>query len=161
MSNEEPAIEAATNAAVGEEPSPRSEVPQRFGVQFTATQEYVDLIEEVKALLSQAAPNVSLDEIHLRALRTFVAELKRKKHADVERPRDNPRQRGRHIPAAVRRVVYQRDLALRCRSHNALAAEHDFGRVFVESKRDSRPHERFVTQATGYARPDPNASISG
>ncbi len=88
--------------------------------------------------------------------------------------------RSRYIPAAVRREVFERDLArctfvdstgqrccethclelhhlhafaqggehhssnltLRCRAHNALAAEEDFGREFVEQKRELG-HEPF------------------
>lgn len=55
--------------------------PQRYGVQFTATEEYVRLVEEARALLSHAAPRVTLAEIHLRAMRTFVAELRKQKYA--------------------------------------------------------------------------------
>jgi hypothetical protein len=126
--------------------APKPLAPQRYKVQFTATEEYVRLVEEAKALLSHAAPRVTLDEIHLRALRTFVALLRKQKYATEDAPsrqtqsaasgelsRSQPeteppdhesepakagtearhsrqrRQRGRHIPAAVRRVVFARD----------------------------------------------------
>jgi hypothetical protein len=36
------------------------------------------------------------------------------------------------------------NVTLRCRSHNALAAEEDFGREFVTSARDSSQHERWA-----------------
>jgi hypothetical protein len=113
-------------------------------VQFTATAEYVRLVEEAKALLSHAAPRASLDEIHLRALRAFVTLLRKQEYAIAETPshqlqsdvtgelptaqREKPmfepgpveegteahhppqrRQRGRTIPAAVRRAVSKRD----------------------------------------------------
>jgi hypothetical protein len=39
------------------------------------------------------------------------------------------------------------NLILRCRAHNALAAEEDFGRAFVERKRTTR-HESFARAAT-------------
>jgi hypothetical protein len=55
--------------------------PQRFKVQFTATEEYVALVEEAKALLAHALPRADLAEIHLRAIRTLVAELKKRKFA--------------------------------------------------------------------------------
>jgi hypothetical protein len=93
-----------------------------------------------------------------------------------------PRRRGRHIPAAIRRAVFERDtgcctyrsdsgercretarlelhhsiafarggehrldnVSLRCRAHNALAAEQDFGRDFVASARDSSQYELWV-----------------
>jgi hypothetical protein len=95
-----------------------------------------------------------------------------------------PRQRGRHVPVAIRREVFARDagrcgyvdprgercretrwlelhhlqafalggehsvtnLALRCRAHNALAAEEDFGRELVEQERGKR-HESFASVA--------------
>jgi hypothetical protein len=87
--------------------APEIAEPQRYKVQFTATEEYVRLVEEAKELLSHAVPNVTLDDIHLRALRTLVAELTKKKYgATEERP---PRGRRRHVPAAVRRAVAGRD----------------------------------------------------
>jgi 5-methylcytosine-specific restriction endonuclease McrA len=160
-------------------------------VQFTATDEYVRLVDEAKALLSHVVPNATLDDIQLRAMRAFVAELKKRKYAanvpsmpaagareehpcSPERP-EHPRQRGftRHIPASVRRAVATLDderctyvdnagrrcaethclefhhlapfarggehtpsnLTLRCRAHNAMAAEEDFGREHMGRKR--------------------------
>jgi hypothetical protein len=72
------------------EPTPASPArlePQRYKVQFEASEEYVELIEKAKALLSQAAPRVDLGELHLRAMRALVAELERKKYAATARPR--------------------------------------------------------------------------
>jgi hypothetical protein len=121
--------------------APESLAPERYKVQFTATAEYVRLVEEAKALLSHAAPRASLDEIHLRALRAFVTMLRKQKYSTAEAPSHQPpsdvagelpgsqgkeprvalepaaegtksrppRQRGRHIPASVRRAVFNRD----------------------------------------------------
>jgi 5-methylcytosine-specific restriction endonuclease McrA len=204
--------EVAEVPALPEEPieaAPARLSPQRYGVQFTASEEYVKLVEEAQALLSHATPRATLDELHLRAMRALVAELKRRKYAVTERPRKesaetpslaapiaetpetrevaparevapmSPRQRGRYVPAAVRRAVFQRDgerctytdalgqrcrethgielhhvtafaqggdhtesnLTLRCRAHNALAAEEDFGRDFIELARGSNDDE--------------------
>jgi hypothetical protein len=196
--------------------------PLRYGVQFSAEEEYVQLVERAKALLSHAHSKSTLEEIHLRAMRLLVADLEKRRFgraaqrrgaeqgagpvressessvsnepsdpSDPNDPNDpsdpsDPsepraaRRRGRHIPAAVRREVFERDaarctfvdsagrrcreahclelhhlrafaqggehlssnLALRCRAHNALAAEEDFGRDFVEKKR-AREHELF------------------
>jgi hypothetical protein len=119
---------------------PESLAPERYKVQFTATAEYVRLVEEAKALLSHAAPRATLDEIHLRALRAFVTMLRKQKYATAEAPSYRlpsdaaaelpgrqgkeprvelepaaegksrpPRQRGRHVPASVRRAVFKRD----------------------------------------------------
>ncbi len=165
--------------------------PERYRVQFEAGDEYVQLVEKAKALLSHAAPSAGLAALHLRAMRSLVAELEREKYAVTGRPRSAaadtntepapaaPRQRGRHVPAAIRRAVFERDtgrctyraetgercretawlelhhlkafalggehhlenVTLRCRAHNALAAEEDFGSDFVARARESRPYE--------------------
>jgi hypothetical protein len=167
----------------GEHPFPRG--AQRYKVEFTAKDEYVDLLNQARDLLPHADSGRSLEAIHLRAMRLLVADLKKRKYAMTERPRGqepselpaeprtNPRQRGRHIPARVRRLVAARDgercayvdergercretsglelhhdhafalggpateanISLRCKSHNALAAEQDFGRRFMELKK--------------------------
>jgi hypothetical protein len=74
----------------GQPPMAEPLSPQRYKVQFTAGDEYVKLVEEAQALLSHSAPRATLDEIQLRAMRAFVAELKRRKHAVVARPRKTP-----------------------------------------------------------------------
>ncbi|MDQ2645263.1 MAG: hypothetical protein M3020_15710 [Myxococcota bacterium] len=114
---------------------------------------------------------------------------------------EQPRQRGRHVPAAVRRAVFERDqdrcayiddagqrcrethrlelhhvmpfamggehtpanLALRCRAHNALAAEQDFGVDLAQQSRDSNRHESRKHQADrqhGYHEIDTSAAGS-
>jgi hypothetical protein len=195
------------SVAVAEEatelPAPARLEPERYRVQFTAGEEYVKLVEHAQALLSHSAGRVPLDELALRAMRALVAELEKDKRAATKRPAraahnpaneveasvgfGNPkpsRQRGRHVPAAVRRAVFERDqsrcaylddsgqrcrethhlelhhlkpfamggehtlanLALRCRAHNTLAAEDDFGADFIEQTRDSRRHESLRRQ---------------
>ena len=94
---------------------------------------YTYCIYELRFSEDEAFRRVSLSDLHLRALRSFVTELERKKCAVVDKPRSAPaprqrdeaiapdttsaapppRQRGRHAPASVRRTVYQRDQA-RC-----------------------------------------------
>lgn len=185
---------------------PRLE-PQRYRIQFEASEEYVELVERAKALLSHAAPRADLSELHLRAMQALVAELEREKYAvNTPRPRVSaaptggleasarlespkpPRQRGRHVPAAIRRAVFERDagrctyqsddtgercqeterlelhhtrafarggehrlenITLHCRTHNALAAEEDFGKSLVERARDSSPHEAWAVHEPG------------
>jgi hypothetical protein len=41
------------------------------------------------------------------------------------------------------------NLTLRCRSHNALAAEEDFGRELIEFARDAGDHESRAEHAGG------------
>jgi hypothetical protein len=217
-----PELPCAEPQALSEPASARL-TPQRYKVQFTASEEYVKLVEEAQALLSSSAGRTTLDELQLRAMRALVTELKRQKYAVTARSRksadvtlsppapapeaeqadrngstDEPepvhepkpapehkhtRRRGRYVPAAVRRDVFARDearctyadasgrrcrethslelhhltpfahggphtpsnLTLRCRAHNALAAEQDFGRDFIELKRDSNAHELAAT----------------
>jgi 5-methylcytosine-specific restriction endonuclease McrA len=162
----------------------------RYRVQFTADQAYVDLLEEARNLLQHELPRRDLAEVQRRALERLVLELRKRKHAASEHPRPSApsstkcrRQRlqksakhSRHIPAEVRRNVWQRDdarctyvdsrgqrcreqsrlefhhqhphgrggppsfenITLRCRSHNDLAAEQDFGRDVIREKRAAR-----------------------
>jgi len=119
-------------------------VPERYAVQFTATEEYVRLVEQAKALLSHTVPNASLDVIHWRAMRTFVAELTKRKYAQTTRPRRSqqsgafaepvtPRRLRRHIPSVIRRAVairdgmrctYVDDRGMRCRETHRLEFHH-------------------------------------
>jgi hypothetical protein len=203
--------------------------PQRYSVQFTATEDYVKLVERAKALLSHASMGASLEELHLRAMQALVSELEKRKYAITKRAAnsdaeplsgsgsgsgsdsafhsdsvsdsvsdsgsvsnavsdadsdESPRGRGRYVPARVRREVFRRDegrctyvdvrgqqcretsllelhhlhayalggthspenLTLRCRAHNALAAEQDFGCAGVARQRDSSRHESLRRQ---------------
>jgi 5-methylcytosine-specific restriction endonuclease McrA len=168
----------------------------RYKIQFTADQAYVDLLEEARNLLQHQLPARDLVEVQRRALELLVRKLRQRKYAASERPRRKPPEPSheapppkskptraldaasksappsRHIPAAVRRSVWQRDQArctyhdgrgercreqsglefhhrhpharkgpasvenitLRCRSHNTLAAEQDFGRDVIRKK---------------------------
>ncbi len=146
--------------------------PQQYQVQFSTTEEHLQLIERAKALLAREAPGKSLGELHLQAMKLLVTALEKQKFAVTERPRKTaprhrapsahsreptpeslpaqpaalrhptqgsasttpaaklelgqksgttrpagahdpvdspPRQRGRHIPAEVRRAVFERD----------------------------------------------------
>ena len=78
------------DADVGADPEPtpsQTLVPQRYRVQFTANQEYVDLLETAKDLLAHAVPSRSIEEVHLRAMRALVAELKKRKTGATRQPR--------------------------------------------------------------------------
>ncbi len=52
---------------------------QRYRVQFTASQEYVTLLEEARDLLAHALPDRSIAEVHLRAMRDLVARLRKRR----------------------------------------------------------------------------------
>src|SRR6201999_4479988 len=94
--------------------SPPWAAPVRFKVQVTATEEYVGSMNEALDLLSHEMPSRDIAEIHARAMQALVAELRKKKRAETDRPRTTtPRRRithdanrNRHIPAEVRRQVW-------------------------------------------------------
>ncbi len=58
---------------------------QRFKVQFTASEEYVRLVEEAKALLSHAVPSVTLEELQLRATRARDGACEEEKHVGIKK----------------------------------------------------------------------------
>ena len=219
--NDETGCEEAERDAlpVGPVPAdlPPVTCPQHYQVQFTTVEEHANLIERAKALLARERPGATLGELHLEAMKVFVAALEKRKFGVTERPgkhesvpakpestesaepprqrgvpdrAESPRQRGRYIQAAERRAVYQRDggrcsyvdhrgercaetrylefhhlepfarrgahvvsnLALRCRAHNALAAEQDFGPELVAKKRDLQRHEALTAQGEANAK---------
>ena len=77
---------AVAGAALAEHARVRLE-PQRYKVQFEASEEYVELVERAKALLSHRGPGPDLGDLHLRAMRALVAELEREKYAGTTRQR--------------------------------------------------------------------------
>ena len=79
------------------------DVAERYAVQFTATEEYVRLVGQAKALLSHTVPNASLDEIHLRAMRAFVGELTKRRYATTMKPRHSRQPSGAPEPVTFRR----------------------------------------------------------
>ncbi len=146
-------VEAAQVEAARSELPPITR-PQQYQLQFSTTEEHVQLIERAKALVGWSAPGKSLGELHADAMRLLVASLEKRKYgaggatskpesttegattsrkgattsregaeepargdssAGPQRAPVTPpqRQTGRHIPAAVRRAVYERDCA-RC-----------------------------------------------
>jgi hypothetical protein len=58
--------------------------PLHYKVQFTASQRYVDLLEEALALLAREKPRPDLPDVQLRALELFVAKLRRERRREVE-----------------------------------------------------------------------------
>jgi hypothetical protein len=208
----------AVKRADPEQPADAGERPRplHYKVQFTASQEFVDLLKEATDLLGHEASQATLPEIQLRALHALVQQLRARKRAatlarqprsasdsspaparysDVSGVTLDPaparvskvsvpaRGESRHIPPSVRRAVWHRDggrcayrdergercretfglevhhrhahalggpatvdnLELRCRPHNTLAAEQDFGREhmdFVRGVTDGAAPER-------------------
>ena len=84
--------------------------PERFGVQFTASARAHEQLRYAQALLGHAVPSGDIAQVFARALDALVEKLEREKFAKTSRTRasrgsDDPR----HVPAAVRRAVFERD----------------------------------------------------
>jgi hypothetical protein len=137
---------------------------------------------KLDAAMTRAAQAHAHAHAHAQAAAERESESVQKSESETEP--QHPRRRGRHIPASVRRAVFERDegrctyadhsgrrcgethglelhhlmafaqggehtaanLALRCRPHNALAAEEDFGRELVELARGASKHEPWAAQ---------------
>jgi hypothetical protein len=84
---------------------------RRFSVQFTASAQTEALLRKAQALMSHRQPDGDMDAIFGAALEALCEKLGKEKHGQTERPQKERAQakRGRHIPAAIRRAVYQRD----------------------------------------------------
>jgi hypothetical protein len=69
--------------------------PQRYQLQFSTSEEHVQLVERAKGLMGRERPGISLGELHLEAMKLLVASLeKRKFGSGVSSP---PRQRGAEV----------------------------------------------------------------
>jgi hypothetical protein len=85
--------------------------PQRYGVQFTLDQTGHDLLRHVQDLLGRQVAAGNIAEIFVRAPTVYAAQLEKQRFAATEQPRAGrcPRPGSRHIPAHVKRAVWQRD----------------------------------------------------
>jgi hypothetical protein len=91
--------------------------PGRYKVQFTLTQDTYDKLRRVQDLLRHRLPTGDPGAIFDRALTLLLEDLERKKIAAAHRPRAVPAtaKRSRHVPAAVRRVVWARERGRRAK----------------------------------------------
>jgi 5-methylcytosine-specific restriction endonuclease McrA len=84
--------------------------PERYKIQCTISCATHDKLRRAQELLRHAIPSGDLAMILDRALTLLLADLERAKAAKTDRPRKACSAPGsRHIPAAVRRAVWQRD----------------------------------------------------
>jgi hypothetical protein len=67
------------------------ERPLQYKVQFTATEEHIDLMERAAALLSNRGEQNGIEEIHLRALRALVEQLEKRRYGAPKNDSKQPR----------------------------------------------------------------------
>jgi hypothetical protein len=112
---------------------------RRYKVQFTAGAETYAKLREAQALLRHRIPDGDLARIFDQALTVLLREVRRARFAETDKPSRSsggkPETSGpsRHIPAAVRREVVERDggrctfiasSGRRCDSREALEFHH-------------------------------------
>jgi hypothetical protein len=94
--------------------APRARVaplsPGRFEARFTMGQETREVLVRLEELLGRRLKSDDLDTAVRRGLEAMVARIEKRRYAATERPRAQRKPaRGRHIPAAVKRAVRERD----------------------------------------------------
>ena len=85
---------------------------ETFKVTFTASRALRDKLKAAQDLLRHQIPDGDLAEVVDRALDLLLAEVKKERFGIGAQPRSTPRTTkpgSRHIPAAIRRAVYERD----------------------------------------------------
>jgi len=87
---------------------------ERYRVQFTADPETHAQLEELRSLMRHQIPDGDVAKILSKAISALLAQVRKQKFAESARPRlrsDKPLSEtpSRHIPAAIRRAVWQRD----------------------------------------------------
>jgi 5-methylcytosine-specific restriction endonuclease McrA len=85
--------------------------PERYKVQLTISRETYEKLRALQALVRHAIPTGDPAEIFDRALTLLLQDVERRRCAATSSPRDPRRatEGSRHIPAAVKRAVWQRD----------------------------------------------------
>jgi len=85
--------------------------PERYKVQFTASQALHDKLRRAQDLLRHRIPDGDVSQVFELALTTLVEKLEKQKLATTDRPRASrrPSPGSRAIPAVVKRVVRKRD----------------------------------------------------
>ncbi len=130
-------IPASAPLAVRARPSAEPLGGSRYKVQFTAGPETHAKLVEAQALLRHQIPDGDLGRILDRALDALLRDVRRVKFAETERPQAKRAEASgpasRHIPAAIRRAVAERDGerctfvaddGRRCRTRDTLEFHH-------------------------------------
>jgi len=102
----------AARPPASDHPRVKSLAPQRFAVQSTMGQSAHDKLRYVQELLGHQIPSGDLAQIFERALDALIPQLEQRKFAATNRQQQSPARPSadsRHIPARVRRAVWERD----------------------------------------------------
>jgi len=85
--------------------------PERYKIQFTVDRDTYEQLRYVQDLLRHSNPDGDVAVIFERALSLLLADISKRRLAVVQRPRSQAAKQtdSRHIPAAVKREVWQRD----------------------------------------------------
>ena len=155
-------MEQRSTRQIAPRPVPLS--AERFSLELTMDRATRDKLQHIQDLLSHAVPSGDVNEVFVRALDALEAQLEKRKFGRTERPRAmrgsaNPR----HIPAAVRRAVAERDggrctfvseTGHRCAATRLLEFDHveevaRGGRPSVDGLRlRCRTHNQFAAERT-------------
>jgi hypothetical protein len=131
----EPVVAASSASAVSP-PVVQPLSPGRYKVQFTASAEFHHKLERLRALMGSRGPEGDLAAVIEQAVTEKLEWLEAKRFARTKAPRKGPAKTeepetlppsSRHIPAAVRRAVSERD-GDRCRyvdEHGRRCKERD------------------------------------
>ena len=120
-------------------PAPKPTEPlgaERYRVQFVADGETNAQLQELRALMRHQIPDGDVGKILARAIAVLLEQVRKQKFADSRNPRpDRPVSSpnevcSRHIPAAIRRTVWERD-GSRC-TYTAADGRRCDSREFVE-----------------------------
>ena len=84
---------------------------ERYKIQFTADQTTHEQLQEPRALMRHQVPDGDVAKILAKAIAALLAQIRKQKFANTSSPKarrqsDRP---SRHIPAAIRRTVWERD----------------------------------------------------
>jgi hypothetical protein len=107
----QPSFDAPPRIPVSQTTQAKPLAPERYKIQFTVSRETYEQLRRAQDLLRHSVPNGDPAIIFERALASLLAELERSRIGKAEHPRKarEPRKESRHIPAAVKRLVWQRD----------------------------------------------------
>jgi len=134
---EAPAAELAPGRV--QVPSPQTRLsplsPERYVIQLTISRATHDKLRRAQALLGHSIPSGDVASVLDRALDFLIGRLEQRKLGATSQPRRLPRPSSgrRHVPAAVRREVWERDqgrctfvgdLGRRCEAVSRLEFDH-------------------------------------